>query len=251
MVISDYQLKTGGYQGPIEKLVELIDEKKLPITEVSLAEVTADFLSYIETLEAKAAEGSDEERALITELLADFLVVASRLILIKSKVLLPSIELSEEEAEDIRDLEARVRLYRELKGVQPLLKEGWREVPQMFVRDLLLATEPIFYPPPQLTVSDLHGAVARMAGVLERIARPLQTVRGTVIHLKEKIEEIVERVKQIANISFGELTKGRSRGEAVVLFLATLHLIKAQLVRVTQNDRFAEITIAKREAETQ
>lgn len=223
----------------------LIEDKQLPILEVSLAEVTADFLSYVEALETKVKEGAD---GALSELLADFLVVASKLILIKSKALIPSLVLTGEEEEDIRDLEARIQLYRALKSVQPLIRSAWTDMPQMLTRELLHSENAIFYPPPQLVLGDLASAAGRLAGELERITRPIEKIRGTIIHLKEKIEEIFERVKTGA-FSFGELQKGRSRGEAVVLFLAMLHLIKSQLVRVTQSDHFSDINIAKREHE--
>jgi segregation and condensation protein A len=238
-----FELKTAQYQGPIEKLVELIEEKQLAILELSLAEVTADFLSYVETLEKKVQEEGDTA---LSELLADFLVVASRLILIKSKALIPSLVLTGEEEEDIRDLEVRVRLYRELKNLQPHVRGGWGDMPQMGTREFFHSEAAVFYPPPKLALHDFHAAVGRLAGELERIARPFQTVKGTIIHLKEKIEEIFERVKMRA-LSFDELQRGRSRGEAVVLFLAMLHLIKSQLVRVTQTAHFSDINIAKRE----
>ncbi|MBI2278452.1 MAG: segregation/condensation protein A [Candidatus Brennerbacteria bacterium] len=247
-----FQLTTARYQGPIEKLVELIDEKKLPITEVNLAEVTADFLSYLETLETQTnslpEEGSQrgEDRAALTALLADFLVVASRLILIKSKVLLPSLELSKEEEEDIHDLEARVRLYRELKNLQPHIRASWEDAPQMGTHDFFFSEEIVFYPPARLGPEDLRKTAARLAGELSRIMRPLRSVTGVILHLKEKIEEVFERVKAGA-FSFGQFHRGRSRGEAVVLFLAVLHLIKSQLVRVTQASHFSDINIAKRE----
>lgn len=238
-----YELNLAHYQGPIEKLVELIEEKKLAITELSLAEVTGDFLSYVETLEAQA---KTEENPALAELLSDFLVVASRLILIKSKALLPSLPLTGEEEEEIRNLEARVRLYQELKALQPIVKNGWSDMPQMLTREFLLSEEAVFYPPPKLTVAMLATSAGRLAGELERIARPLRTIKGEIIHLKEKIEEIFARVKTSAHLSFRELKEGRSRGEAVVLFLAMLHLIKSQLVRVTQTDHFSDIAIAKR-----
>lgn len=249
MVISNYELKTAGYQGPIEKLAELIEEKKLAVTEVSLAEVTADFLSHMETLEAKlAGEAGVQGKRELAGILADFLVVASRLVLIKSKALIPSLPLTHEEEESIRDLEVRVRLYRELKETQRYVKEGWRDAPQMGTRELLRSETAIFYPPPRIAPVHLAETAARLAGELARLAHPLRTVRSAVIHLKEKIEEIFARVKEGAR-SFGELRNGRSRGEAVVLFLALLHLIKSQLVRAAQESHFSDIDIAKRASE--
>ena len=82
----NYELKTEQFSGPIEKLWELIEEKKLEITELNLAEVTADFLNYLKTIEKVEPK-----------LLADFVVIASRLLLIKSKALLPNLELTVEE----------------------------------------------------------------------------------------------------------------------------------------------------------
>lgn len=235
-----FELTNARYQGPIEKLVELIEQKKLSITEVSLAEVTGDFLAYVATLEHEAGESAGR-----AELLADFLVIASRLILIKSKALIPSFELTAEEAEDIRDLEVRVRLYRALKDAQPHLRNGWRVAPQMATRELFSSEPIVFYPPPNLTVAMLAEAAAGIAGELTRLIRPLEKVTATIIHLKEKIEEVVARVEERA-FTFGELVRGKSRREAVVLFLALLHLVKSALVSVAQPAHFGDIRIAKR-----
>ena len=114
-----YELKFDYYEGPLDKLLNLVEEKKLEITAVNLAEVTADFIKYVETLEAEGARGT----------IADFLIVASKLILIKSKVLLPGLELSEEEESDVRSLEFRLKLYKELKLAQARIKSGWSVPP--------------------------------------------------------------------------------------------------------------------------
>src|SRR3989338_9156814 len=99
-----YEFKTEKFQGPLEKLLELIEDKKLEITEISLAEVTNDFLQYLKTLTdadnmQTNAEGNAEQSGNLAvnqieirenlRLLADFIAIASRLILIKSKSLLP------------------------------------------------------------------------------------------------------------------------------------------------------------------
>ena len=76
----NYQVKLQQFAGPLDKLLQLIEERNLDITQVNLAEVTADFLSYVKNLEQKTAPG----------IVADFLVVAAKLVLIKSKILLPN-----------------------------------------------------------------------------------------------------------------------------------------------------------------
>ena len=125
-----YELKLEQFSGPIEKLLELIEEKKLEITQLSLAQVTADFLVYLATIE-ELAPG----------ILADFLVVASRLLLIKSKALLPNLILDQEEEQEIRDLEERLKIYREFKAARNYLKNLWQEQPLVFSRELLASSQ--------------------------------------------------------------------------------------------------------------
>ena len=90
-----YEVKINQFSGPLEKLLELIEEKKMEITALSLAEVTGGFFNYVKRVE------SDID----PKILADFLVVAAKLVLIKSKALLPGLELTQEEELDIKDLE--------------------------------------------------------------------------------------------------------------------------------------------------
>lgn len=232
-----YELSLEFYKGPIEKLLELIEERALEITRVSLVEVTGDFLKYIETLKVKKESGVEPQ------ILADFLVVASKLLLLKSKALVPSLELNDEEEGEIRDLETRLKIYAELKVTQDLIKENWNDLPQMFSREFLMLREPVFYPPPLFTVANLEQSLKKLLGELERILKPVQAVRISVINLKKKIEEVIARISETP-VEFSELHSGR-RDELVVLFLAILHLIKERLVNVEQTDQFGKITIAK------
>ncbi len=123
-----YELKTEYYQGPIETLLELIEKKQLPITQISLAQVTGDFLDYLQKLEKTGID---------PYLLADFLVVASKLILIKSKEILPFLSLTEEEEEELIRFEWGLKVYQELKKTHGFIKEKWQELPQMFNREFM------------------------------------------------------------------------------------------------------------------
>ncbi len=235
-----YKLELTGFQGPLEKLLELIEEKKLEITTVSLAEVTGGFFEYLHRLEAAGANHS---------LVADFLVVASKLLLIKSKTLLPSLELTEEEESDIKNLETRLKLYQELKKTREYIKMGWHPEPMIFSRAFLMERAPIFYPPRRFSKEDLAGAVRRVVGELERFMHPVVRVKNEIIHLKQKIEEIFAQLTErpVSFKSFGSGSNGRS--ELVVLFLAILHLVKEQLVMVEQGSHFSDIFIARKKRE--
>lgn len=245
-----YKVSTQQFSGPIEKLLELIEEKKLEITQVNLALVTDDFLKYLEILKNKKlilkneenaiSENSDEE----LRLLADFLVVASRLMLIKSKSLLPSLELTAEEERDIHDLEKRLLLYKQFKPAMVLLKNLYEQKNCSFSRPLFLGRPSIFYPSKEATAENLYKSMRGLMSSLEQLSIEFQTIEISLIRLEEKIEEIIKKIESgIEN--FGGLIKEKSKKEIVVMFLALLHLLKEQRVRVNQKERFSEIMIEK------
>lgn len=239
----DYELISGTYQGPIDKLLELIEEKKLEITQISLAEVTADFLRSIESLRARFEKEHDIAHE---QLLADFLSVASKLLLIKSKALLPALILTEEEEADTKDLEVRLKLYQEFKAAERHIKSGWNEFPNMGAREFLATSEPLFYPPKGNLPSELHRVIRQLSGELEKIMRPITRVKTKVINLREKIEEILGRLTS-KPLAFARLRGGAEKGELIVLFLALLHLIKDQLIHVEQVNHFDDMTVVKRQ----
>lgn len=229
-----YELKLEQFSGPIEKLLELIEEKKLEITQLNLAQVTADFLAYLPTVE-KAAPG----------ILADFLVVASRLLLIKSKALLPDLVLEEEEEEEIKDLERRLKIYQEFRAARIYLKNLWQEQPLVFSREFLAASEFSFYPPKNLKVEDLKNALEGILKELQKFIYETKEFKLEVINLAEKMKEFLKRFKTSQKISFKKVTAAQTRNEIITYFLVVLHLIKDHLIKVQQNKHFSEITIEK------
>ena len=229
-----YEISFEYYKGPIEKLLELIEEKKLEVTTVSLSEVTGGFFDYLEKLEKAGAENS---------LIADFLSVASKLILIKSKVILPSLVLSEEEEEDIKSLEARIKIYQECKQAKVYLREMWHNEEVMSTREFFKGAAQSFYPPKNCGPEDLGSALLRVIGEIQKFMKPVVKVKNEMINLKKKIEEVFARLTENP-INFKELHNGGKK-EVVVLFLAVLHLIKGQLIKVEQNGRFSDIIVAK------
>ncbi len=233
-----YETATAVYQGPLDKLLELIEGKKLDINQLALAEVTAEFLDYLEKMEA------DPESRVYPQLLAEFLSVASHLLLIKSKALLPQVELSEEEARDVQDLENRLKLYKELRGTQHEIKKIWDPTPTMMFREFLKHAAPVFYPPGKLQAKDLHATVSALAEQIKRVVPVAQTVKREVLNMKQKIEELMERLRK-APLKFSELKKrGASKGELVVLFLAVLHLVRQRFADAEQGESFGDLTVA-------
>ncbi len=213
--------------------MELIEEKKLEITELNLAEATADFLNYVKRIE------NIEPR-----LLADFVVVAAKLLLIKSKALLPNIQLTEEEEGDIKDLENRLKIYRQFKPAINHIGE-LSEQNKISISQPFFSRRPtIFYPSENLKIDELHKAIKEIFDNLKQFQNETKIIRPSLISLEEKIEEIINRLS-IESLNFEELTKEKPRSEIVVLFLALLHLLTKQSIKIEQKEKFSDIMITK------
>ena len=228
-----YELKLDTFQGPLEKLLELIESKELEITRLNLAEVTADFLAYVRSLEE-----------IDSRVLADFITVAARLILIKSHALLPQLALTEEEEEDIADLERRLKLYKEFRVVERAIANSWNKR-TAHSREYLFELPHGFYLSEPVPPSRLPAVVGRMYEDLQMFLPRTEELEIRLVSLEEKIEEMMERVSEVLRISFGEITNGREKSEIIVLFLALLHLLKESAVEIEQEGLFSEIHILR------
>ncbi len=230
-----YEVKTDQFSGPLEKLLELIEEKKLEVTTISLGEVTADFMQYLQTLAEQAKHPS---------VLADFVVVASRLLLIKSKSLLPSLELTQEEERDIHDLEARLKIYQEFKTASATIQNIWQQGQSMHSRTFLMGAPVVFYPPADLTVSSIESALHTILKELQAIVPDTHTVKKAVVTIEEKVKEIMQRLNAKSSHSFHTISKDKPKIEVIILFLAVLHLLRDRLITTQQEDKFSDIIIS-------
>ncbi|MDO8515721.1 MAG: segregation/condensation protein A [bacterium] len=230
-----YELNLHNFTGPLDALLNLIEERKLEINEISLAEVTDAFLKHLEGLQ-------DTSFAL----LADFIEVASRLILIKSRSLLPDLALTGEEETNIKDLEARLKLYKELRAGGKHIAKNWHGSPQEMTRPYLFGlgdSAGVFYPGTNLTPEGLVGSLQNIVETLERYAMEHVPIKEKIISLEEKIREIIARVKEMGETSLTKLSSDKSRAEIVAIFLALLHLARDQFVFLEQEGHFSDIIV--------
>ncbi|MBI2096641.1 MAG: segregation/condensation protein A [Candidatus Sungbacteria bacterium] len=204
----DFDIKQERFQGPLDLLLDLIEREKLPINEISLAGVTDEFLAKV-----KAMKVVDQEA------LAEFLVIAAQLMLIKSRSLLPHLELSQEEEESIEDLERRLELYRRLK---------------------ILAEEIT----PKLTAGGFWEAFAAVLRALPQLQKLAEEKLRKVISLEERIRDIQQRLTRRLERAFSEIVKGsKEKVDIIVSFLAILELAKQKLVTLHQKELFRDIIV--------
>jgi segregation and condensation protein A len=249
-----YELNIQNYSGPLEKLLELIEERKLAITEISLAVVTDDFLRYLETLKSEIKDGPKDKKQLEEELrmLADFIVVAARLMLIKSKSLLPELPLTEEEQSDIKDLETRLSLYQRLKSALKVVDEAWKSenfsVSRPYFMQLGVPGQggipPVFHPGGNVTTEAVFAALTRVYEGLQKFVLETETIHDTILSLEEKMKDIISRMTSVTETTLQRMA-GASKGDLVVTFLAMLHLAREQLVFLEQSDHFSDIIVRK------
>jgi len=236
-----YTVKTKVFQGPFDLLLELIQKRKLHISEVSLSEVTDDFLSHIKELKEAKLPG-----------IVNFISVASTLILIKSKSLLPILQFTEEEESDVRNLEDRLRLYAAVQDVAKEIQEQFgKQI--IFQREVNIPSEPIFTPDSKITLKNLEISIA---GVLEalpkkEIEKP-EILVSRVISLEEMIQSLTERIQKGIQFSFKSISTNESlinvrekKVYAIVSFLAMLELIRGGLIDAMQENTFEDISIIK------
>lgn len=242
----NYELKIEQFSGPIEKLLEMIEAKQMEITDLNLAELTADFLNYLKT--PKNSEANAELRvnnsSIDPRVLADFIVVASHLILIKSKALLPSLQLSGEEEQEIEKLKDRLKFYQEFKPALLFLKKKWADKKFSISRPLFAGKPPIFYPAENITVKALRKSVENIFESLKEFEDKSQPMENSVIRLEEKIGEIMERLDG-SEFDFKNMAKERGRAEVIVMFLAVLHLLAGHKIKAEQKGKFSGIMIKK------
>jgi segregation and condensation protein A len=219
------------FEGPLDLLLRLIEEEKLSISEISLSAVTDQFL---ESLKDVAEKDPDE--------LADFLVVAARLLLLKSRELLPTNEPLEE---DGPSLEFQLKMYKIFWEASQKLAARIKQKRFLHFRDKLpAAIAPRFAPPPSATAERLHQVFLDVLAKITPVIKYPEERMKKVISIQEKIDHIRAQLAGKKNLSFKELLKDSAdKTEVVVNFLAILELVRSRQITVDQEEEFGEITI--------
>lgn len=241
--IDKYEVETTVYAGPLDLLLELIEHAELDITKLALAQVTDQYLQHIQNLPAlNAAEVSS------------FLVIAAKLLQIKSSALLPKPSITDPNLVDEEDpgeaLARQLIIYKRFKELAAYIRERDEHNLRTHLR---LAPPPAMDIPIRLDLSGLivDDLVAAARRVFYR--RPEASTLKEVVHLpritiRERINDIIQLIKHDQAITFRKLIdRGANRVEIIVTFLAMLELIKRNLVEVEQPGLFADISIDPRE----
>jgi len=227
--------KIDKFEGPLDLLLQLIEREELAISEISLAKI-AD--QYIESLKDVAEKDPDD--------LADFLVVAARLLLIKSRELLPKPADLEEEGPS---LEFQLKMYKIFWQAAQNLQTLIKKKKFLHFRDRLpAAIAPRFSPPPGLKADRMRVVFIEVLAKITPIIKYPEERMRRVVSIQEKIARMRDLMEKLNGrpLRFCEILEGsKDKTEIVVNFLALLELIRARSVSAEQSEEFGEIIISK------
>jgi segregation and condensation protein A len=236
-MMEKHQIKIHQFEGPLDLLLALIEGQKLDITQIALAQVTEQFLGYVKQLEQLDAT-----------ILADYLSIAARLLVIKSKAILPSLEIEQEEEEFAEDLAAKLILYKQFKEVAKFLQTLDNKRKQSFTRTLTFQERITFLPDNEVTADVIYNSVLKVVRSLKELDNLPKAQIRDAISIQEKIDHLQSMLSnQIETRLSDLLATAKNKPDMIITFLALLELIKQRIFTVDQEALFTEITIKKYE----
>ena len=231
----EYIISLEQFEGPLDLLHQLIEKRKLQINTISLAQVTADYMTHIRTAVTISAEE-----------VARFIHIASILILIKSKSLLPMLDYTKEEETDVAELENRIKVFDFIRAKAMPALEHWHKRAHA-VRAPKQTQQVMFRPDNSCTLKGLQYNAEAVLQELSFLKEVPQKKVGTKIRIEEVIEKVLSAVAERVSISFGKMSEKANKQEKIVSFLAVLELIRKNMLVANQQRDFDDIVITKQE----
>jgi segregation and condensation protein A len=236
--IGTYKVTTPVYEGPLDLLLQLIERAELDITKLALAQVTDQYLAHLRSLQERAAED-----------VSAFLVIAAKLLQIKSEALLPRPPTRETGEEDPADALARQLLaYKRYKEIAQTLQAREAAGLRTYLR---------LAPPPKVqgvldlseyTLNDLVNAVKSAFAQADNRPELKTVVSAPRITIRDRIRHIISNIKITQRTSFRRLLgQSHTRLEVVVTFLAMLELVKRRYLKAQQEALFGDIDLVPAE----
>ena len=226
-----YQVKTQVFEGPLELLLDLIEKRKLFINEISLAQIADDYIARLREMEK-----------LPVDFVSNFLIVASTLVLIKSKSLLPSLSLTSEEKGDIKELEDRLREYQRVRELSVHVRERFG-TERLFPQGQPRKQKVRFAPSEEITPSGIFSTMQSVLMSLPKKVSLPKVVVKKVISIEEMMDRLTKRITSSLKLDFHDFSgKGKEEKVTIIVsFLAMLELVKQGVIAVTQEHHGGDI----------
>ena len=220
------------FQGPLDLLLQLIEKEELNITDVTISKVTEQFFEHLNSF---TEDRSDE--------LADFLVIATKLVYLKSKNLLPFLYPEEDEGPSLAE---QLKLYKKYADASKNIEQLWAAGRLAYGRIEPPVKPEGFTLPLNAGLEDLKSAFLLLLKRLKPLNALPQVSIDRTVSVKEKIESIYAALKGLKNISFKKIVEqAENRTDVIVSFLAILELVKQEKVSIHQPMAFEDMMIKR------
>jgi segregation and condensation protein A len=238
-----YQIKTEKFEGPLHLLLDMIEKRKLLINDFSLSQIADDFIGHV---------SSSTEKSLSK--ISDFLLIASTLILIKSRSLLPTLSLEKGEESDIKNLEIRLNILKIIKDIIPYIEQTFQKN-ILFPKKQIKALKPKFTPSEKINLHSMRIVMLDVINTLPKFEEKKEARIRRVVSLEDTMNKLVNRIKKNFSMSFFEFsgkknTEKTDKINVIVSFLAVLELVKRGLLSATQNNNYKDISLESNEVNT-
>lgn len=235
----DFTLTLERFSGPYTALLDMIEDRKLSITEVSLSSLADEYIAYVHSITQKDYVD-----------ISQFVVVAATLMLIKVKSLLPGIAYTENEEKQIHDLEAKLKLHASLRKGMVYIKEQYGKTP-LFSGKHMKLEHPVFTPSQSLSVTMLYSVAHLMQAAFERVKLVKAHTIPQTVRLEVVIDALRKRISEVTSLKLSSLTKDiagtfeEKKKTIIVSFLAILELVKGGVIFAEENQGDIVLTHAQ------
>ena len=237
-----YSIHLNVYDGPLDLLCDMISKQKIDIKDISIIEITKQYLAYINMLEA-----------MDLEVTSDFITMATKLLEIKSKYLLFSQRELDEEEDPRLGLMEQLKEYKKYKKASEVLKDSVDYLNQPYYRnreEIIIDDKVDLNEISIESIKSILPYIFKVKNIEEenetkKDERLNKIVRGKIISVEEKIEYIQNILTTADKISFNNIIKDNTKDEVIATFLSLLELIKSKEIVVVQENFFEDIIIKK------
>ena len=222
-----YAVKFDQFEGPLDLLLSMIEGEQLDITKVSLAKVAEDYLRFVQGAQLPSEE------------VADFLLVASKLLLIKSQALFPNLPVEDDGPALEQQLKILKMYHDASRQIEAIIKQK-----QFVYFRAKMPVERIFRPPQNVTVAMLREMFCGVLKALEPLVRIPKKIVLQAISIQERIAKLRDFILAKLTGSFKHFVgSAKDKTDIIVSFLALLELCKQRVIAVKQDQLFQDILI--------
>lgn len=245
----DYSIQTKKYEGPMELLFDLISRNKIDIRDISIVEITNQYIEYI-----------DHVKSIDMDLASDFIMMATRLLEIKSRYILYVKDKGESEQDPRQELIDQIEEYKKYRQIAEEIKDKIKEYDNRFYRqeeELELEEEDDNLDLSRINLDEIETLLPDLFKILDQVKKNdkgleknpnlKKIVENRTISVEDRIKSLRSKIKEEERLSFIQSLESQDKKEVIASFLAMLELIKLKEIEIIQDKKNKDIIIIKRE----